>query len=283
MLIRSIAALATLSLSASSLAGEIAHLSGLGGAVALPGDTAAMYDNPAALALEERYDLLGWGSLAPSGDREGGLAVHDARSGAFALGLSLRLDHRTPAWTDADLPGWVADGVLPSNTRRGREGAFAVALPLLDRRLTLGIGGLAQQMERDSADPEWMGEASVGVAGRLGAGLTVGVSGQGLLPHSLSGRDPATWTGGVRYLLDGVGAIAGSAGLDVAGAPRGALGLEARPGQVRARAGWRYQEGGHALQGGVGVENEAGALDYGITVPLGGGEAIHGLSIRIRA
>ncbi len=267
-----------------------AHALALGGAVtASPGDNAVIGSNPSALALDSRYDVHALGQWEPAEGWTAGASVADSRDGAFALGLSYARTIIEPPYSEADLPGWTTQEGLPSNVKRWHEVSLAAAFPLLDRKLSLGLGGVIGFADHDRGGEATTGNLDAGLAARPVEGLTLGLVGRNLLPLSDADGDyPVQVVGGARYHLADIGSVAldGGATLEGTDAPLLlAAGLEAAPVLFRIRGGWRLEEGQHHLSWGLGTENEAGGLDYAMVIPLGSDQGFaavtHALSLRL--
>lgn len=226
-----------------------------------------MVDNPALIAVGGRYAAVGWGHMDASADRGAGLMIHDARTAAVALGMGWQIDRATLDWTDETLPGWSADGELGSRVYTAQRGMLALAYEL--GPFSFGVSGAAV-LATEREEVSWSGDAAAGLVYSQGA-LTAALAGTGL------GASAPRAALGLRY-RPAMGGIAAEATFD--GVWGGALGAELRGKGGGLRLGGSREVGLWRAEASAGFENEAGALDYGLALPLGDGEILHRLSVR---
>ena len=244
------------------------HTLAMGGAAtALPSDNAAIGVNPAALALDERYDVHGHAAAGGGRGWNFCASVVDSRTSAVAFGLSYSYRFGDVAFTDDDLPGWIADGELPTNVKRTHTVGVGLAVPFADRRVAVGIGGAVRRYDHDRNGDVWTGDLDVALAATPAPGLTLGLAARDLLPFDHPDDPDPVLVGGVGYQAGPV-RLAGDLGVLLeTGDLRGALGIEAAVDIVRVRTGWRAGEA-PALTWGLGVLNEQGGFDYAMAIPL---------------
>jgi hypothetical protein len=278
-----------------------------GAAAAHPEDVAAFTVNPGTIGLAERYDFAGTAAVAWSTGWEAGLGAVDSTL-PVAAGAWYRYRSWTEAWDDEDLPGWAPDGDIPENHVREHMVVVGVGVPLLDRRLSLGLDGALLWQELGTGARSTLGNLDIGAAASL-RGWTLGLAGRNVLPLGhrddlpasliLGGRSPEESPLGAaleaQFLLTGTYGM--SLRIDDQGNPVSvhssdaplifAGGLEYRYQSFRARAGWRWDgpEGRHTLGFGLGGENTSGGIDYTLLVPVGepfdAGLLVNQLSLRI--
>jgi len=248
--------------------------------VANPFDNGASMVNPATAGLTDRYDI---GAFVGAGTEfEVAGSVVDANTSSTALALAFRRITTNPAYTDDDLPGWVVDGELPPNFKRYTEFQGAVSYPFLDRDFVIGVGGTVATYDNDRDGTGWTGNVDVGLAGRAGEFVTMGLVGRNLLPFDSPRDTPTGVLAGVRLGDPRIGGIEvdGGAQFDGGITPDVRAGGEVVADIVRIRAGWNMTDQ-HAITGGLGFFNEAGGFSYGIRVPVGGGSPQHELGLVI--
>lgn len=254
-----------------------------GSGVAALGDDSAVTLNPAALGLVERFDV----DLQGVGGTEKllgfGASAVDARTGPVALGVTWLYSRDAPAISAEDLPGWVPSGDEVSNTRRDHLLAAGLSLPLLDRRVALGIGGGLSLYNNDLGGTGTVGDLDAGVAAVPVEGMSVGVSARDLVPFNHELDAPPSFVAGAE-VAGKIGAIAAEGGLSTgaAWAPIVRGGAELRAALLRVRAGGAMVGSDTSFGWGLGVENDAGGLEYAMTVPIGGGPWTHSIGLRLR-
>jgi len=262
-------------------------------AVANATDNAATAANAAMLALEERYDLAGTFDVSHAGDLGWHITAADSTRSraAFAMGWQRRITNPPP--TAAELPGWTVAGVDPVNARRTSLFTAALAYALdEDRTWSVGLSGRVGRVRHDRLGDSLSGDLDVGVGWHPSEEATLGAVVQGVLPIGGILPSPITALVGARYAMTDGPSVAADVGWQLEDASGLGLlvrtGLEVAAGPVRPRLGLRYDGPDRltTLSGGVGVENEQGAFDYAILVPVGHQFSVQGIvhviSLRIR-
>ncbi|HHO54149.1 MAG TPA: hypothetical protein ENK18_25580 [Deltaproteobacteria bacterium] len=271
--------------------------------VAAPSDNAAITLNPGLLGLRERYDFhahfrLGPAGPAPRGEVGGGLGLQwaasamDARtSSAVALGFAYSGDRFDAPLADRDLPGWWIPGEEITNRKRYQDFAGGLAIPLLDRHLSVGLGGDVGLYDHDRQGEGLFWDLHLGVGLQPTEGLTLGLSARDLLPGDGEDR-PMQLLAGLRAEDQGNLAFeinAGHTWVDAASPLSLRAGLEKILGhaELRLGGGWSGPEGQTYATAGIGTSDEGGGLEYGVAVPLSPdpspGALLHQISIRFGA
>ncbi|MEQ1570953.1 MAG: hypothetical protein ABMA64_35315 [Myxococcota bacterium] len=267
-----------------------------GAGVAAPDDNVGITLNPGTLALEERYDFAGLFRYGPDNGLEWGASAMDARTSPYlALGLAYSGARIEPELTQADLPGWIEQGAEISNQVRSHEFTTSAAVPLLDRRLSVGLGVAVGLFDTDRHGKYTSIDGHVGVAARPIDGWVIGASGRNLLAVAPGDRPPQVWLG-TRVLPSGgrggapreVPSFELDAGFEgwSAPSPLVAAGIEVPVSAAAVRGGFRYDSAGSAVTAGIGYTSAGGAIEYGLVVPLGDlrlGATVHQVSVRFSA
>lgn len=264
-----------------------------GAALAHPEDNAAIAANPAMLALAQRYDLAGTFSVDHALDLGWHLSAMDSSRGRIGFGAAWERTVSEPPLSPDEMPGWVVPGETPSNLRKTSvfHAGFGVALDE-DRRWSLGLGGQFGQVNHDRLGPSLTGDVDLGLGWHPSEPVTVGLVGQGLLPVGGALATPAAVLVGSRYAIEEGPSVALDLGWQLEDASGLGLlirgGAEAAIGMARPRLGVRYEGPARrtTLSGGIGAENEVGAVEYAVLVPVGGAFSVraiqHLLTVRIR-
>lgn len=261
------------------------NLAAMGGAAtAHPADNAGITSNPGILGLTERYDLQGHLTIGPDDHLEFGVSALDARTSTVALGLSWRRTLDEPPLTTEDLPGWVVPGRPIPNVKRGHEVSAAVAVPIEDRRYSFGVGGTLRTGVDDRGGHHLAGNLHVGAGARVER-WTFGLAGRNLLPLPDQEALPSSIAAGVFFREEALASWALEVGANLDEDPFFVgTGVELLTGSFRPRLGYRYESRAHWLTGGFGIENEIGALEYGLGLPLTGplhlGGLVHTVGLR---
>jgi hypothetical protein len=180
--------------------------------------------------------------------------------------------------------------VIP-NRKRAHDLAAGIAVPLWERRVSIGIGGGASFLNADRAEAEVVGDMDLGVALAPIDGMTIGLVGKNLLPLDERPEYPLGVLVGFRQAVEGLGSIAlevdGSLASDADLPLALAIGLEKEVQVVRMRAGYRY-DGVADLRWatwGLGFENDKGAIEFSMALPFGAQAPgfFYQLGIRIHA
>lgn len=256
-------------------------------------ELATIHANPGAIGLGERYLMGATGRLGQDLDNGWGVSILDANTSVIALGLSFFRSVSDPPLTTADLPGWTTTGAdEPTNRHRDNNLTLSVAYPLLDRRLSLGIGGTLSVYQHDLAGNGVDGNLDVGIGARPHDLVTIGLAGRNLIPIPGQEDFRAGLLLGSRVADEEVGYFgldiewfAEDAGVPIAVRTGGGLLVSEN---VEVQLGYRYEgpTDVHWLSSGVEVQNETAAIGYSLAMPLGDGKLrigsfVHSLGIRV--
>lgn len=259
-----------------------------GASSALIGDNSAVTGSPALIALTERYDGLGFGVLGPVGGFEGGLSAVDSRTSAVAMGLAYRRAQISLPVTDDDLPGWLVPGEEPTNREFSDDLTLAVAVPMADRVVSLGVNGTFLWWKRERRGRGFSGNLDLGLALAPHELVTVALNGRNLL-YMVEDEDlPMSGVLGLRVgdreAFQGLMDLSYSEGSGLTGR----FGLDGSVGPTTYRAGyaWDALASQHQVTWGLGVVNEAGGFEYAMQVPVTGNPhgfagVVHVVSVRV--
>ncbi len=266
---------------------------GQGGAhLANPRTVSTILDAPATLGLVTRYHLGFSGRLGPLRERQFAIGAMDSGTTKVAAGFAVsRMVHEDGLQAE-DLPGWIPEGeVIEEQEARLRVGA-GVALPLLDRVISLGIAGWYDNRGVPDGNADHGGNITASFAANLADERVIfSAQGENLLPWRLY-YAPLKATSGLRLQVPEAAAIEADISVPM-GATRqtvGAnVGLELIAAKlVAVRGGWeRASESGEdRICGGLGLVSPRGGIDYGMRFPLGRDpterlDSWHSLSLRI--
>jgi hypothetical protein len=244
--------------------------------------------NLAAVSLIPSYSFFGGAELGPDGRFLARAGAVDSRTSPVALGAGYRWRADNVPPTGAALPGWApADGEALDNPTTAHRVHLGVALPFLERRLSLAVHTRFDWWDAEIAGPANAFNFGFSVAGRPVPSLTVAAGARSLLTTvdtrtqrevDLALRfDPGPYLGFeadvVAPIADGldVDTFEWRAGLDVSATQWLAL-----------RGGWSMDSGGHNAHLGLGLVSDKATLDYGIKVQLDAPERNwHALDLRI--
>ncbi len=287
-----------LALSDAASAAEVdgANVLAMGGtANAAADDNAAVTSNPGVMGLTPRYDFAGMFRFGPNGDTEWGASVMDARTTpSVAFGLAYIGGLTSPALETAELPGYKLEDEELSLARRDHQLTAAIGVPLLDRKLSVGVSGDLLLYNRDIGGAGTSGNLNAGIGVRPVDLLVVAIAARNLVPHEGPADDPLVLGGGVRLVDEKYGILA--ADLDWraydlldAGALGWAAGAQGNLGKARARLGFQVVPGSgeQRFTWGVGFASDGAALEYAMLAPVGGGVEgagiTHAASLRFAA
>ncbi|MEZ4235352.1 MAG: hypothetical protein R3F59_04170 [Myxococcota bacterium] len=262
-------------------------------------DNAVAVLNPGMLGLVEHYDFQSQFRYGPTGGLQWGASLVDARSSdVLSGGFLYSGDRADPPLRTEDLPGWHEAGVKVTNRQRLHDLGVALAMPLLERRLSFGLATAVTWYDYDLEGHGVAFDLDAGVGARPVDALSFGVAVRNLLPfHQAAVDRPTSVVGGVR--------VESPAGLaieaDAEWVPRQPpsledelpvvlrAGVQVPGGPVRLRAGALREVGGLTrITGGIGYERDGTAIEYGIQVPTTnplahqglGASMIHGIQLR---
>ncbi len=287
-----------------------ANLLGMGDVgVAAPADNAGITLNPGLLGLRERYDFHAHGQLGPDLGLQWAATAMDGRtSKRVAAGLAYSGDRFEPALTNADLPAWSVAGEEIRNRKRLHDITGGLAVPLLSRRLSLGVSGALTLFNHDQGGQGRRFDMHAGVGLEPVKGVTVGASLRNFLVTAEQNR-PTELLAGLRLERASAVALEMNVGhtwvsddlgaLEISG-PAATLreiptpwsfagGVDARAGSARVRAGasWRGPTRKAYATLGIGTrEADGGGVEYALAIPLRDltlAGTIHQISIRFGA
>jgi hypothetical protein len=272
-----------------------APVAAMGGtSIADPIDLTTIRTNPAAVGLTERYDIQGLFAYGAQRDTRWGAAIADGRTNkTFSFGISYMGGITTPDFLPEELPPYGITGEEPVNRKQTHDIALAMAAPLFERRLALGLAGDVLIFNNT-----WNGK---GVTGNLGAGivgrpideLSIGFAARDILPIAEQPDRPTTLALGLRGGIDEI--AVGTAEVEYRTEAGEGLGLNLRAGAqaaiqvARLRAGWAWQGSTdtHLVTWGLGGSTAAGSVDYAMQIPVNKpglkfGDVIHTLSVTLK-
>lgn len=255
-------------------------------------DNAAISVNPGLLALHARYDIQGQAQYGPYKGLHWGVSGMDARtSKILALGIAYKGDSSNPPLAEVDMPGWWEPDTEIPNRKRYHDVAASFGVPLLDRRLSLGLGGNFSYFDHDRQGDGWTLDGHAGVGIKPVEPLVFGLSLRNFV-HTRLDR-PLAVRGGVRFAPSVVALEANVEwkDTDTVGMPlwfgAGAdLPVPVAEGQLHIRAGYNREAsaGVNSLSAGIGFEERGAVIEYGLSVPVIGDlsfeDTIHALQIR---
>ncbi|TNE91471.1 MAG: hypothetical protein EP330_05115 [Deltaproteobacteria bacterium] len=259
-----------------------------GASTALPKDNSAITGSPGAMALVERYDGMGFGSIGPASALRYGLSAMDSRTGSVAFGIAYRRGQVNLPITDADLPGWIEPGTEPTNKEFTHDLTVALGAPIADRKLSVGVNGTFLWWKRERRGQGFSGNADLGIAAAPHELFSAALTGRNLL-FMLDDEDmPLAGVLGLR--VGSVDTVHGLVDVEVAEGSgltlRAGVDGSAGPSRMRAGYAWDGVLEQHQVSWGLGIENEAGAFEYAMRVPLtnndrGVGGLLHTISVRV--
>ncbi len=268
----------------------------MGGArIALPSDNVTVGASPGMVGLHERFDIHASGAVGPGRGLHWAATAVDARTSDFlAIGIAYAGDRYHPEFRASELPGWTPTDIEPTNVKRYHDLALAAGVPLLGRRVCIGIGGNWSFYNHDSQGSGSTGNIDAGLGLRPLDDLSLAFSAEHLLPIDPTGDRPFTLGAGASYGSTGpVIATSELRWTDGADTPWGvAGGLDVRAGSGRLRAGASFD--GAAVgpttwaSWGLAIANEDSELGYSMQVPFGAGSEtatslIHTLGVQFTA
>lgn len=240
-------------------------------AVANPLSNAAVSMNPAAIAVIQRYDFTLAGSYGQRG-LHWNLAAADSKTSDFVgFGLTYSGDRFNPPLQTWELPGWSVPDQVLTNQKRNHDIGAALAVPLFERRLSIGLGGSVSFYDHERQGEGTAGNLTAGLAMNPAQDLVIGVSARNLLPVPDPNEDrPMEILGGF-YLGDvQVGSLSVEGGVRPerdAMLVLGAGGEAAVSEGVRIRGGWRLEDAAHEVTFGGGAGTDKAGVDLGFAIP----------------
>jgi hypothetical protein len=174
----------------------------------------------------------------------------------------------------SEVPGWAPADEELVNVFQRHDISFAVAVPVLDRRLSFGVNGTLSIREGEYVRTGVTGNLDLAVAARPIEEFTVAFVGSDLLPIVDQPDRPARVALGLRGGKDDLATGAVDVGFkaeEVATSPWWvAAGLEGAIKFARIRAGWDWdgERGTHRISWGLGLRAPMGSLSYAMQVPI---------------
>lgn len=258
--------------------------------VAAAHDDVAVTVNPGLLGLEQRYDIDAQAFAGSSGDLALGGSIVDSRTAPIGFGLTYQYDSTQPPLLGDDRPGWVVDGEEPSNWQRENEFTVGVGVPMLDRHLAVGLNASLGLYNYDRGGNGTTNDFDVGIAAQPEGLFAIGLVAQNIVPYNHEFDDPFTVSLGTALRSDTAElAVDGSYQLEDTQTPMSmGVGGALTPGDALLRAGYRLDgpRDQQWITWGLGAENDSGAIEYAMGVPLHGeltlGTLGHYIAIRIK-
>lgn len=289
--------------SAPSWAADVgigANLLAMGGVgAAASRDNASIALNPGLLGLQVRYDFQAAFRYGPVGGLQWGLSAMDGKtSKKVAAGIAYTGDRLNPPLTQAELPGWVEPGVEVTNVKRLHDFTGAIGVPLLDRKLSVGVAGNVGLFDNDRQGKGFTLDADAGIGLHPVEALTIGVSARNFLSVTDGDRPPSGRVG-VRVAAEDIVAV--EANVEKTFLPPDlradfplwiGAGIEKPIDHIRLRGGWERDPyavpgvAGNYATFGLGYEDDAGVIEYGVMIPLDNptlAGTVHGFQVRFGA
>jgi hypothetical protein len=259
--------------------------------VAAPSDNVGITMNPALLAMRDRYDFDGQFAYGAHPHVGWGGSIVDSRTNDVAFGIGYRRLSANPPFEVDELPGWSPPNARPTNLKRFHEVTGGVAIPTLGRHFTFGVNGTLSISNHERQGKGTSGNMDVGIAVEPAHGLIFGVNAHELVPVNDGLDHPFGIAAGIRVEEDTIGALEFNADYLLEDKTRSGplemgAGGEAALATARVRAGWASRDNRHWVTSGIGAQNEAGAVEYGIAIPTDmtkAAEMMHMVSLRILA
>lgn len=246
-------------------------------AVAHPRNNSLITVNPGGMGLVDQFDV----ELGFTGGFDRAWSWHvsaiDGRTNDYVkFGLDYNGQIHFPPFLQSELPGWNPIGDALLNKREDHDITFALAVPVLDRRLSFGVNGTLSVLQGRYIDQVITGNMDIGVSTMPIPQLSVGFVAKSFLPVKDQARTPGSVAFGLRGMLPDRFAATFEAEYryeDVQRRPwvlRG--GLEGIIREVVAiRGGWNWDgdRANHQLSWGLGlVKKDVGSLSYAMQIPV---------------
>ncbi|MFT7520621.1 MAG: hypothetical protein ACI9MC_002771 [Kiritimatiellia bacterium] len=217
-------------------------------------DNSAITVNPAAIGLSQRYTMEAHAGYWNGKDWRAGITAMDSTN-PIAFGLAYERYHRRTTLSVDELPGWLADGEEVPKQRRYDNITAAVALPLLDNRLSFGVNGTLLVYSHSILGKGTTGDLDLGVAGRPTNEWSVGVSLRNVLPVYFATDKQTGVLAGTRYAWNEVTSVM----LDVD------VPLQSSDAKVPVAVRGGFEAGGPTWQAGMGYRFEGPDNEHWIT------------------
>lgn len=249
-----------------------------------PGENTAITLSPATLGLRERYELQTnfWITGGPDYSLSGSIA--DSTTSAVALGIVYHRTRSTGGVDAREFPGWVDSGEAWARRKRYDNVTLALAYPMLENRLSIGINGTLAVYNHDVQGKGVTGNIDFAVAGRPVESWALTLVGRNLLP--ISGCKPNQRRACIPDFDSGIligshlgkedfGALALDVDIHLTQQGEGPpvsvrTGFEKLFSKVNAQIGYRWegptQE--HWITTGVGMMEKNTGLHYALSIPL---------------
>jgi hypothetical protein len=241
-------------------------------AVAHPRSNSVLAANPSMVGLVARYDFGFAGSYGQRGLHWNVTAVDSKTSDFLGFGVSYSGDRFNPPLSVAELPGWSVPGQELTNRKRNHDLGLGLAVPLFDRRLSIGVNGSVSFFDHERQGRGNTGNIGAGLGVRANDHAFIGLSARNVLPVEASRPDrPFELLGGLHLTDPAIGSLSleGGARPDrAAGVLVLAAGGEAIVAEgVALRSGWRLEDGGHDVTFGLGTGSDTASFDIGAALP----------------
>jgi hypothetical protein len=266
-----------------------------GVSIALPSDNVTIAASPGMVGLHERFDMNAMGAVGEGGGLHWGGGAVDARTSDFiAIGFAYSGDRYHPAFRAAELPGWTTVDIEPTNVKRYHDLTLTTGVPLIGRRLCLGVSGTWSIYDHDSQGAGASGDLDAGLGLKIIDPLSIAVAAEHLLPGDPTGDRPRTLNGGFGWQDSGpVAAAADVSWTEGANTPWGVAGgldLKINDGRIRAGGRWDGAAVGPTTWAtwGIGIANNEADLGYSMQIPFGQGKQtalslIHTIGVQFAA
>ena len=248
-------------------------------------DNSAITMNPATMALAQRYEIQGHLWITKGPDTSLAVGITDSKTSLVALGLVYQRQRIEGGQDSREWPGWVTSGADYARRKRFDNVTLALAVPVLERRLSFGLNGTLASYRHDVQGKGFSGNMDFGISGRPVDFFTMGISGRNLLPVSgcKNTQDsrpciPDFDSGLLIGMYLGTPDF-GSLGLDIdvhftqadEGPPVSIrTGFQKAINKFNARAGYRWEgpTSEHWISLGFGMIEKNTGLGYAISIPL---------------
>ena len=255
-------------------------------------DNAAITLNPGLLGLHERYDFHAHFRYGPDAGLQWAASAMDGRtSGAVALGLAYSGDRFSPPLTDRDIPAWWPSGEEIPNRKRNDDVTAGLAVPMLQRRVSLGFGGTLGWYNHDRQGSGQLWDLHAGIGVKPIEALTLGLSLRNWAPTVNEDR-PTQLLAGIALSDPDSIALEVDIGQTFGWVPHPltfAAGIDKRVAGADLRFGgaWVGPEDTGFVTAGLGYTDSGGGIEYGLSVPVTGdvtlAATVHQISVRFGA
>lgn len=240
-------------------------------AVANPWSNSAVSANPAMLGVNRRYHFGFAGSYGERGLHWNVTAADSKTTRFLGFGVTYSGDRFNPPLTVDELPGWNVPDQILTNNKRNHDLGLGFAIPMLNHRLALGIGGSLSFFDHERQGKGNTGNLGGGLAIRANDNVFIGLTARNVLPIPASRIDrPMEFLGGLHLTDPRIGSLSLEGGVRP---DQDALLVLAAGGEAQVsegavlRGGWRLEEASHALTFGAGAGTSEASFDLGFALP----------------